>query len=107
MADESTYVASKNLNKEQKAWVETGMTYHNELFERIQFREDFIMDWIDIEFSLKIRKNGGKLIFNPGNVLTNLPIVREIGRNINHLPNFRIYTYTRNTVLLAMEFKSV
>jgi len=107
LADESTYVAYKNLNKEPKAWVETGMTFHNELFERIQFREDFIMDWIDIEFSLKIRKNGGKLIFYPGNVLTNLPIGREMGRNINHLPNFRIYTLTRNSIRLAMEFKSV
>jgi hypothetical protein len=107
LADESTYVASKNLNREQKAWVETGMTFHSELFERIQFREDFIMDQIDIEFSFKIRKNGGKLIFYPGNVLTNLPIGREIGQNINHLPNFRIYTLTRNSILLAMEFKSV
>jgi len=107
LTDESTCVAYKNLNREPKAWVETGMTFHSELFERIQFREDFIMDQIDVEFSFKIRKNGGKLILYPGNVLTNLPIGREIGQNIKHLPNFRIYTLTRNTVLLAMEFKSV
>jgi len=107
LTDESTYIAYKNLNREPKAWVETGMTFHSELFERIQFREDFIMDQIDVEFSFKIRKNGGKLILYPGNVLTNLPIGREIGQNIKHLPNFRIYTLTRNTVLLAMEFKSV
>jgi len=107
LTDESTYVAYKNLNREPKAWVETGMTFHSELFERIQFREDFIMDQTDIEFCFKIRKNGGKLILYPGNVLTNLPVGREIDRNIHHLPTFRIYTLTRSTVLLAMEFKSM
>jgi GT2 family glycosyltransferase len=107
LTNESTYIASKNFNREPKAWVEPGMTFHSELFERIQFREDFIMDQIDIEFSFKIRKNGGKLILYPGNVLTYLPIGREIERNINHLPTFRIYTLTRNTALVAMEFKSV
>ena len=103
LADECSLIALNKKRNSVRRWVETGMTFHSELFKRTQFREDFIMDLIDTEFSLKTRKKGGKLIIYPDDVLKNLPIGRAMGHGINHLPNYRIYTLTRNVITLAIE----
>ena len=87
-------------------WVETGLTFTEDVFNVIQFREDFIMDQIDLLFCLEVRRGGGRLVMYPSPVMQNLPVGREINNNVPTLPIYRIYTLTRNALAFACEFRN-
>jgi hypothetical protein len=84
-------------------YVETGLTFTKEVFCAIQFREDFIMDQIDLLFCLKVRERGGHLVMYPLSVLDNLPVGREVNGNIATLPIYRMYTLARNSLTMAFQ----
>jgi hypothetical protein len=98
-------ILAQGIQSEIKFWVETGLTFTEDVFNAVQFREDFIMDQIDSLFCLKVRERGGHLIIFPLPVLQNIPIGREVNGNVASLPTYRIYTLTRNSLTMAFESK--
>jgi glycosyltransferase involved in cell wall biosynthesis len=105
LASEDAIEASRK--RDIRAWVETGLTFSRELYEKVQFREEFIMDQIDIEFCYQVVSLGGKIIFYPKAVLSNLPVGREIKNGVPHLPTYRLYTLSRNSLYLSIWERSI
>lgn len=87
-------------------WVETGLTFTKDVFKFVQFRENFILDQIDLLFCLKVRRRGGLLVMYPLPVLLNLPVGREVNNNVQTLPIYRMYTISRNSLALALESRN-
>lgn len=96
-------ILAQGVPSEVKFWVETGLTFTENVFNAIQFREDFIMDQIDFLFCLKVRERGGHLVIYPLPVLQNLPVGREVNGNVVTLPIYRMYTLSRNSLTMAFE----
>ena len=84
-----------------------GITFSSELATRIKFREDLVIDQVDIDFGRRVRKTGGKIIYYPEFAISRLPIGRETGNGIHALPYWRFYLYVRNVFLLALEERVV
>jgi GT2 family glycosyltransferase len=84
-----------------------GITFSPELATRIRFRDDLVIDQVDIDFGRQVRRSGGKIIYYPEFVISRLPIGRENGKGIHTLPYWRFYLYVRNVFLLALEERAV
>jgi hypothetical protein len=81
--------------------VDTGMTFSGQL--NLRFREEFILDQIDFDFSIKILKNGGRFVVFPKIVIEVLPVGRIEKDGARLLPPWRLYLLTRNAIALAFE----
>ena len=89
------------MKKERAA--DSGLTFSAQLFKKIKFREEFILDQIDFDFSRQIRWNGGKFVVYPEVVIDVLPIGREVQKGEHVLPFWRLYLLTRNSITMSLE----
>ena len=87
------------------SWVESGITLSKQLFHKIKFREEFIMDQIDIEFCKLVKRANGKIEIFPKKILFNKPVGSDSVRGTNILPYWRIYTLMRNVIVMWKEKK--
>lgn len=90
-------------DRKTEFWVETGLTFSKNLFSKIKFREEFILDQIDSVFCKQVLSQGGKILLYPKQLFESSPVGRISEGGINHLPNWRLYTLTRNSVAFALE----
>ncbi|MCJ7637806.1 MAG: hypothetical protein MUO21_09985 [Nitrososphaeraceae archaeon] len=91
------------LQKEIKKTVDSGMTFTKELFQKIRFREELILDQIDFYFCGQVRMNGGKFIVYPEILIDVLTIGRETKNAERVLPMWRLYLLTRNSISIDLE----
>lgn len=100
-------VIPNNENDLKKKYIlrttEAGMTMDLSLFNKIQFREDLIIDQYDPLFCDNIYEKGGKILIYPEVLLRVAPIGR-MGKS--GLPDWRLYLLTRNTIALSLEHKN-
>ena len=89
------------IRKERAA--DSGLTFSAQLFKKVSFREEFILDQIDFDFSRQIRLNGGKFVVYPEVVIDVLPIGREVQKGERVLPFWRLYLLTRNSITMSLE----
>jgi hypothetical protein len=82
---------------------DSGLTFSAQLFKKVRFREEFILDQIDFDFSRQIRQNGGKFVVYPQVVIDVLPIGREVQKGEHVLPFWRLYLLTRNSITMSLE----
>lgn len=94
------------LQKEIKRTADSGMTFAKELFQKIRFREEFIVDQTDFYFCDQVIMNGGKFIVYPEILIDVLPIGREIQNQERILPPWRLYLLARNAIALSLEGKA-
>lgn len=90
------------LMKKERA-ADSGLTLSAQLFKKIRFREEFILDQIDFDFSRQIRWNGGKFFVYPEVAIDVLPIGREVQKGEHVLPFWRLYLLTRNSITMSLE----
>jgi hypothetical protein len=90
------------LVKKEKA-ADSGLTFSPDLFKNVKFREEFVLDQIDFDFSMQIRRSGGKFVIYPEVVIDVLPIGREIQKGEHALPFWRLYLLTRNSITMSLE----
>lgn len=83
----------------------SGLILNYSLCRQVNFRADFFMDQIDIDFQYKIKKMGGNLILTKNIVIDRLPIGRESNNQMNTISIFRFYLLTRNSIILFIERK--
>jgi len=83
----------------------TGVFFSSILAKNINFRSNFFMDQIDIDFQYNIKKIGGNIVLTKNKIIDRLPIGRENKNNINTISNFRFYLLTRNSIILFIERK--
>lgn len=83
--------------------ITSGTIYKLEIFEKIgYFREDFLIYMIDIEFSMRIRKNGYKILCYPRLLLnhhTGYAKQNKFGLLINNYSAQSTYYIIRNIIL--------
>ena len=89
------------VKKERAA--DSGLTFSPEIFKNVKFREEFVLDQIDFDFSMQITRNGGKFVVYPEVVIDVLPIGREIQKGEHALPFWRLYLLTRNSITMSLE----
>jgi hypothetical protein len=93
----------QHLMPEMDRAADSGLAFSKELFEKVRFREEFILDQIDFEISKKIHDNGGRIPVYPQIVITTLPIGREIKNGERVLPPWRLYLLVRNSLTMSLE----
>ena len=91
--------------REVKRSVENGMIFSPDLFKKIRFREDLIIDQFDLLFCDTIYQLGGKIVVFPHPLLGVGPIGREKNHGQSFLPPWRMYLLIRNTLSLWREGK--
>ena len=91
------------LQKEIKRTADSGMTFAKELFQKIRFREELIVDQTDFYFCDQVIMNGGKFIVYPEILIDVLPIGRETKNGERIIPLWRLYLLTRNTISIDLE----
>ena len=94
------------LQKEIKRTADSGMTFAKELFQKIRFREELIVDQTDFYFCDQVIMNGGKFIVYPEILIDVLPIGREIQNQERVLPPWRLYLLARNAIAISLEGKA-
>jgi rhamnosyltransferase len=73
------------------------------------FREDFFVEWVDNDFCLRVREQGGRIAMDRASVLPHTigdgRVHRVFGREIRvlHYPAWRHYWMMRNAVVLGRE----
>lgn len=91
----------------EKIDVDTGMTVSSYIARRNKFREDFVIDQLDIYFCYDVSKIGGIIKSIDRKMLD----VRSVGRmmtgKMHYLPSFRVYLLTRNTLRIFIESKKI
>jgi hypothetical protein len=95
--------APQDLMPEMELAADSGLAFSKELFEKVRFREEFILDQIDFEISKKIHANKGRIPVYPHIVITILPIGREIKNGKRVLPPWRLYLLVRNSLTMSLE----
>ena len=104
------YASAKTENKqilvdeiEIENTITSGTIYKLEVFEKIgYFREDFLIYMIDIEFGMRVRANGYKIICFPRIILnhfTGYARVNNLGLKIDHYSAQSTYYIIRNVML--------
>ena len=83
--------------------VDSGITASSDLFKKIMFRSEFLMDQQDTYFCYQVRKYGGTIYLYPYPAIFALPIGRESSGGVHYLPIWRIYLLSRNTLTLFLE----
>lgn len=86
------------LQKEIKRAGDLGMTFTKELFQKVRFREELILDNTDYYFCDQVILKGGKFIVYPEILIGTLPIGREA-----KFPMWRLYLLTRNSFSISLE----
>jgi GT2 family glycosyltransferase len=86
------------LQKEIKKAGDLGMTFAEELFQKVRFREELILDGTDFCFCNRAIMNGGKFIAYPKILIGTLPIGREA-----KFPMWRLYLIARNVISIDLE----
>ena len=94
------------LQNEIKRTADSGMTFAKELFQKIRFREELIVDQTDFYFCDQVIMNGGKFIVYPEILIDVLPIGREIQNQERILPPWRLYLLARNAIAIGLEGKA-
>lgn len=82
---------------------DSGLTFSKELFKKINFREEFLLDQTDFEFSKQIYRKGGHITVYPKIVIGILPIGRETQKGEHALPPWRLYLLVRNSITMSLE----
>ena len=83
--------------------ITSGNLVRVEIFNILQFREEFFMDQIDFDFDFEVRKLGYKIILADGNLIDHRLGIK-FGKLI-YEPQFRIYYIIRNSTVLLTERK--
>ncbi len=96
-----------SIVEEVQAVVSSGSLVRTDIFQEIgKFRQDFFIDYVDIEFCLRVRVNGWKIILVPNAVLNH-----EIGdlkghyfmgrlTGVTNHPPIRRYTIFKNRIIV-------
>lgn len=84
-----------------------GMTLSNKLAQILNFREDLVLDFSDVDLCLRIRKNGGKIKLYTRETITSIPSGSKTSEDVPHLPVWRIYLDIRNYLALSYEYKDL
>lgn len=92
---------------EIKVGPDFGMTLSNSLIKNIKFKEDLILDYTDIDFCSRIKRNGGKIKLYPEETVTSIPSGSKTNENSPHLPSWRIYLVIRNYLTLSYEYRDL
>jgi len=80
-----------------------GMTFSTKLIPKFKFREEFVLDFVDCDFSYQIFKNGGKNLFFNKKVISMLPSGRLGNNKFEYTPYWRLYLMARNTLVRFLE----
>jgi len=83
--------------------VDSGITASSNLFKKIMFRTEFLMDQQDVYFCYQVRKNGGTIYIYPYPAILVLPVGRESNGKVHYLSIWRIYLLSRNTLTIFLE----
>ncbi|MEM4092650.1 MAG: hypothetical protein QW837_06335 [Conexivisphaerales archaeon] len=86
---------------------DTGITISKRLFSRLRFREDFILDQIDLYFCNQVIKAGGECLVYPTWLIYTPPFRREVVNGFRVLPPWRYYLIARNRLIWAFETHSI
>ena len=83
--------------------VDSGITASSDLFKKIMFRTEFLMDQQDVYFCYQVRQYGGTIYIYPYPAISVLPVGRESNGQVHYLSIWRIYLLSRNTLTLFLE----
>lgn len=92
---------------EVEAAPDFGMTLSRNLIYKIRFREQLILDHVDIDICHRIRQNGGKIKLYPYGVMTSTPDGARTSKDVPHRPPWRIYLIVRNYLILSREYRDI
>lgn len=88
---------------EEENTITSGTIYQLEIFKKIgYFREDFLIYMIDIEFGMRVKKNGYKILCYPRillNHFTGYAKTNRLGMRIDHYSAQSTYYIIRNVIL--------
>lgn len=101
LTDDNTIIQGKEVKRS----TENGMIFSPNLFGKIKFRDELIMDQFDLIFCDTIYQIGGKIKVFPHTLLGVGPIGREKNHGHSFIPPWRMYLLIRNTLSLWMEGK--
>ncbi|MEM3192443.1 MAG: hypothetical protein QW292_10225 [Candidatus Parvarchaeota archaeon] len=77
--------------------------FNTKILYKIKFREEFVMDQVDIDFQLRAIKMGGKVLLTKEQCVFSLPVGRVTSRGINTISPYRYYLLVRNSTVLYKE----
>lgn len=83
--------------------ITSGNLVRVDIFNNLQFREEFFMDQVDFDFDFEVRKLGYRIILADGNLIDH-----RLGMKFGKLlyePQFRTYYIIRNSTVLLTEGK--
>ncbi len=94
---------AKLFNSRQDRRFFIGTTFSRDLFTKINFREDFVIDWTDCDFAKRVLKQGGINAVYPEIVINMLPSGRVVRDGHSYFPYWREYLISRNTLTILRE----